>query len=92
MFLICSLIFLFMHFPRSVFFNSSGHDTTLAIDGSMKADREKAFLLSRMFFVMISASAVGVIKNWEKPLGGGWGWGEKMMKINCGCERDFTLC
>ena len=44
-----------MALPRSVGFNSPGHDITLAFDDSVKADREKAFLLCLIFFVMIPA-------------------------------------
>ena len=48
-----SLIFLFMQVSRSVVFNSPGHDMTLALGGSKKADREKAFLQSLIIFVVI---------------------------------------
>ena len=42
-----------MQVSRSVVFNSPGHDMTLALGGSKKADREKAFLQSLIIFVVI---------------------------------------
>ena len=45
-----------MQLLRSVAFNSSGYDMTLALGSSIKADREKAFLQSLIVFVMIPAN------------------------------------
>ena len=45
-----------MQLPRSAVFNSPGHDMTLALGSSIKADREKVFLQSLIILVMIPAN------------------------------------
>ena len=90
-----SLIFLFMQLPRSVIFNSPGHDMTLALGSSIKADREKAFLQSLIimsWFLLMKnwprTSGVGVIKNWRGTISWGMGDGNKLGEGKSG----FTLC
>ena len=89
-----SLIFLFMQLPRSVIFNSPGHDMTLALGSSIKADREKAFLQSLIimsWFLLMKnwprTSGVGVIKNWRGTIS--WGRG---MEINWGRVKVVSRC
>ena len=45
-----------MQLRRSVTFNILGHRISLALDGAIKADGKKVFLLSLIFFAMIPAN------------------------------------